>query len=208
MDSSEILSPATSAVSNQEEVESDAPSCSSGDSTGEKFVPVLLCTYCRMPIAQYGEILSHRATDAWASQVYTYELELFDDNPPLWCYSATNPSAHRFDLVRCDAAIALGHRRIQLTGAWSAEHTFFLGHEWRYAVCKNCNSFLGWGFRPSLQPSNDVEDAAAAPAADAEATDEGLSFVGIILTRCTGHEKYPLDLLKFREVARSSDGPS
>ncbi|RNF23943.1 uncharacterized protein Tco025E_02680 [Trypanosoma conorhini] len=202
MDSSEILTPDASVASNQEEVERNgAPGSSSpGGNTEEQFVPALLCRYCRMPISQYGEILPHRAADAWASQVYAYELELFDDKPPLWCYSATNPSAQRFDVVRCDAAIAFQRRFLRLCGAWSAEHTFFVGHEWRCAVCKTCNNFLGWGFRPSLpRPS----DATAATAESDEDADEDLSFVAIILTRCTGSEKFPLSFFKSREVAKS-----
>jgi len=31
-------------------------------------------------------------------------------------------------------------------GAASSEFTWFAGHVWRYALCRGCNSHLGWSF--------------------------------------------------------------
>ncbi|KAH9586367.1 hypothetical protein LSM04_008180 [Trypanosoma melophagium] len=111
-------------------------------------VSVLRCGACKYPLCLVNDILAHRAHDAWMAHVYAYELDLFTDNTPLWCYSATNPAARRFDIIRCKSSYAM-----RLRGPWSREHSFFIGHEWCYCSCRNCNHFLGWGFR-LVQSSN------------------------------------------------------
>ncbi|EKG02463.1 hypothetical protein TCSYLVIO_006509 [Trypanosoma cruzi] len=195
--------------SEEEEKEKDAPECTSETSTVEQFVPALICMRCYMPIAQYDEILPHRATDAWASQVYTYELDLFENKPPLWCYSATNPSTHRFDLVRCDAVIALRRHLLSFYGQWSAEHSFFVGHEWCCVACRACQNFLGWGFRRTLNVPRDTENETLETEEDAEVpVDNNLSFVGIILTRCVGNDKFPLSQFEACAAIGALLGPS
>ncbi|ORC85998.1 uncharacterized protein TM35_000311840 [Trypanosoma theileri] len=113
------------------------------DDDNKDVIAVLLCNQCKSPLCSVDDILAHRASDAWMAQVYAYELDLFNDCGPLWCYSATNPAARRFDIIRCHPSTAMF-----LRGPWSREHSFFLGHEWCYSSCGICGRFLGWGFRP------------------------------------------------------------
>ncbi|KEG09634.1 hypothetical protein DQ04_04911030 [Trypanosoma grayi] len=90
-----------------------------GGAAAEEVLSVLLCMQCRAPICRYEDIFSNRATDVWAAQVYAYELDLFDDKPPLWCCSATNPSARRFDLVRN----GMGEYAAWCDSAWQGHST-------------------------------------------------------------------------------------
>ncbi|CCD12998.1 unnamed protein product, partial [Trypanosoma congolense IL3000] len=124
----------------------------------ESVISVLLCERCKVPITSYDDILTERESSAWAEQVYAYELELFADKPPLWCYSATNPSDRRFDLLRCSAAAVTTHRTVKLSGPWSNKHSFFVGYQWAFAACAICGNFLGWGFSKLTEGTVDVDD--------------------------------------------------
>ncbi|CBZ24213.1 conserved hypothetical protein [Leishmania mexicana MHOM/GT/2001/U1103] len=74
-------------------------------------VEVLLCDTCRCPIGLLWDVLpAEAAVPVWREQVYTYELDLFaNGSPPIQAYSATNPSARRFDLLRLAPHVTL-HR--------------------------------------------------------------------------------------------------
>lgn len=152
----------------------------------EEATPALLCAHCRTSLAGFDEILSHRTTDAWAAHVYAYELDIFSNKPPFWCYSATNPQERRFDLVRCDVAIAARRKRVELRGLWSSEHTFFVGHEWCYAMCGACNAFLGWGFRRVAAEADTT--AKVTDTMELISDVDSVSFIGLILTRCVSSE--------------------
>ncbi|CBZ32022.1 hypothetical protein, conserved [Leishmania donovani] len=72
-------------------------------------VEVLLCDGCRCPIGSLWDVLpAEEAVPVWREQVYSYELDLFaNGSPPIQAYSATNPSARRFDLLRLAPHVTL-----------------------------------------------------------------------------------------------------
>lgn len=137
-------------------------------------VAVLLCDGCRCPIGSIWDVLPAEETaPAWKRHVYSYELDLFNNGTaPVQAYSATNPSARRFDLLRLAPQVMV--RRPAATAApstsptaappaasttvlapafvecdtavYSTEHSFFTGYAWCFAHCGNCGAFLGWGF--------------------------------------------------------------
>lgn len=125
---------------------SNATESKGGETVSEDLISVLLCGTCRAPITDHNNILGCREESVWAQQAFAYEVDLFADCPPLWCYSATNPQGRRFDIIRCTATAVNRYRTVTLSGPWSGEHSFFVGHKWCYASCNTCSSFLGWAF--------------------------------------------------------------
>ena len=67
-----------------------------GKEDGEE-VPALCCAACGSVIVTRDELLVDRA-ETPPSAVYAYELDLLDKD--LWAYSATNPEATRYDIIR------------------------------------------------------------------------------------------------------------
>lgn len=59
----------------------------------------------------------------------------------------TNPAGYTFD-VACFTA-APGCRAV---GEPTLEHTWFPGHAWRVALCRNCGAQLGWHFSDGDSP--------------------------------------------------------
>ena len=57
----------------------------------------LVCERCRFPIAGKEELFEGKA-NTWSEQVFAYELEVLEKD--VWCYSATNPAAARYDVIR------------------------------------------------------------------------------------------------------------
>jgi hypothetical protein len=114
------------------------------DSAPATTIACLLCGVCRWPLIAKSDIIIDRA-EVWATSVYSYELELLGENT--WVYSATNPAANRFDVLRCGASAgtAIAHEKRRFSG----EHTWFPGYEWSMASCCSCGEHLGWAF--SLQ---------------------------------------------------------
>jgi hypothetical protein len=100
-------------------------------------IPVLSCAACNIPIVSREELLIERATTL-ESAVFSYELDMLDRE--YWAYSATNPGAVRFDVVR---TVPVPH--IILSGRPSPDHSWFPPFEWRMAHCC-CGAHLGWSF--------------------------------------------------------------
>ena len=63
----------------------------------EDEVPALCCAVCGSAIVTRDELLLDRA-ETPPSAVFAYELDVLEEE--VWAYSATNPSANRYDLVR------------------------------------------------------------------------------------------------------------
>ena len=103
----------------------------------EADIPVLSCAACNIPIVSREELLLERATTL-ESAVFSYELDMLDRE--YWAYSATNPGAVRFDVVR---TVPVPH--IILSGRPSPDHSWFPPFEWRMAHCC-CGAHLGWSF--------------------------------------------------------------
>lgn len=134
----------------------DSPSSSVVDSNRtssinleEETIEVLLCDVCRGPVASSRDILASRDEHASKEQVYSYELDLFENEQPVWAYSATNPAANRFDLVRVAPVLVPGTQLTSLVKChcpYSDEQSFFKGYDWCSCCCRMCGYFLGWGF--------------------------------------------------------------
>ncbi|CAG9569672.1 conserved hypothetical protein [Leishmania major strain Friedlin] len=88
-----------------------SPSTAAASASPQDTVEVLLCDSCRCPIGSLWDVLpAEEAVPVWRDQVYSYELDLFaNGSPPIQAYSATNPSARRFDLLRLAPYVTL-HR--------------------------------------------------------------------------------------------------
>eukprot|EP00760_Papus_ankaliazontas_P034809 PhM_4_TR7501/c0_g1_i1/m.86522 len=116
------------------------------DSNETSSVDVLICSTCQNFMCTFNDIICDRAA-TWDEQVYAYEMDIeTDKNSALsaWCYSATNPSARRFDVVR--VKLEESSLPLQLTGKPSAEHSWFPPYKWRMCQCASCHTHMGWGF--------------------------------------------------------------
>ena len=103
----------------------------------------LLCDYCGSILCRKEDIISEKAA-VWGDQVYTYDLEIFEgEETPV--YSATNPSANRFDVVRVKPDV-VGMSLISCTPAYFPDHSWFPPYEWSMASCAGCGKHMGWGF--------------------------------------------------------------
>lgn len=129
---------------------------------------VLACGKCLHPLVSSPDLITDKIS-SWAEAVYAYQLEVLDLDD-VWCYSATNPGQHRFDVARARPTC----RGISLTGEPTPEHSWFPGFNWSFAHCGACDAHLGWGFQPS------PEEGAAAAAAAPE-----VAFYGLVLTKLT-----------------------
>lgn len=106
--------------------------------------PWLVCARCDLPLVSEAEIIEQQS-ECWKTAVWCYELTVLGLDS-VWCYSATNPQDHRFDVVRTLGAAA--GRSICVSGTPTAEHSWFPGFAWAMAHCACCGSHLGWGFVP------------------------------------------------------------
>lgn len=102
----------------------------------------LLCGGCNAPVSLSSSILSEKV-DVLRSHVYSYDLEVFGREISM--YSATNPNDNRFDVLRVkmDASSSL---RLNLSGDYCPDHSWFPPYEWCFANCRRCDAHLGWGF--------------------------------------------------------------
>lgn len=111
----------------------------------EEELACLVCASCRFPQCTVSELIEERC-ESRKEQVYAYELEVLGRDITL--YSATNPSAHRFDVARVLPS-ALGAGPI---GRRQSEHSWFPGFAWQMAHCLMCASHLGWSFSKDGAP--------------------------------------------------------
>ena len=111
----------------------------SGEEVDDPLTHVLVCQQCRYPLVLGCDIIVEKA-DVWKDQVYPYELDILELED-VWCYSATNPSGTRFDLVR-----GKPNNNITYDCENSSFHTFFPGFAWNHLSCKCCRHFFGFGF--------------------------------------------------------------
>ena len=107
-----------------------------------KKIICLACSHCEFPIAPVSKVLVDKFP-CWDAEVYSYPLEILELDD-VWCYSATNPSKRRFDVVRVlgDSPGVCSFSPNSLT----LHHTWFPGYAWNMASCVSCSTHLGWGF--------------------------------------------------------------
>ena len=129
---------------------------------GVGVAPCLLCSTCRNPVCP-EECLLVDVTSTLSSSVFTYRLDLLTlADVPL--YSATNPSGHRFDVVRCTPRVVTdGFVRVGRTSF--AEHSWFPPRHWSMADCASCGSHLGWAFN---EPRPDADERDSPRSAETE----------------------------------------
>ena len=125
------------------------------DMAQQNTVPALICSRCKRPVATADELLRDKV-QALNGSVWSYELDLLETSA--FCYSATNPDDHRFDVARFDVSVC---KRLRYQGTPEVAHSWFPPYGWVNAKCENCPSQLGWVFH----------DDAGAP-----------QFAGIIVT--------------------------
>lgn len=123
----------------------------------------MVCQQCRYPIVSPDNVIPGRA-ETWAKTVFAYELDIMGRQ--VWCYSATNPSAHRFDVLRARPRLGAA---IAVTRAPDVTHSWFPGFAWQMASCAACDTHLGWAFSTAREGSAPTEPA--------------IDFFGLISTR-------------------------
>ena len=124
-------------------------------------IACLLCARCKFPLVTKSDIIADRAT-VWASTVYSYELDVLGEE--IWVYSATNPSANRFDVFRCGAGV--NANAVVYEDRFSGEHSWFPGYEWSMASCGLCGVHLGWAFsqvEAAAHEASEVEGGRSSP---------------------------------------------
>jgi hypothetical protein len=166
--------------------------------------PYLVCQTCRFPIAGSEDLLRDKA-ECWRPAVFSYKFSVFDghviedeegtggdaaeqnsedasddsEKVVVFAYSATNPGAHRFDVVRVKQTPAIRTETPRgPAGHWTRptpDHCWFEGTAWRQAYCAVCNDHLGWGY--SKWPAEGIEDD------EGQTADSPVLYIGLILTR-------------------------
>jgi len=131
-----------SAISGGQDGGDDAKRDSAG--TEEHKRCFLSCEMCTYPIIEAGEFILERA-EIWSKAVYAYQLEVL--NKEAWCYSATNPNANRFDVIRTKPSII--DRTVNVSGRPTIQHTWFPNYAWQMTSCAACDAHLGWAFSPA-----------------------------------------------------------
>lgn len=106
-------------------------------------IKCLLCDTCEMPICSLSDVILDRV-DVMDSAVYSYELDVLGED--IWVYSATNPSARRFDVVRVSSSV-VEMKTVTCEKQSSTEHTWFPPYAWCMCECSSCGRHLGWGFK-------------------------------------------------------------
>ncbi|MDP2438343.1 MAG: hypothetical protein Q8P67_21565 [archaeon] len=149
----------------------------------EDKVTTLACSECNFPVACAEQVFVDKFP-CWEAEVYSYPLEILGLDE-VWCYSATNPSKRRFDVVRVTGASP---------GVCSApdpptlHHTWFPGFGWSMASCVSCSAHLGWAFVDASQHPGRVLEGLE----DQEEYGNGnggegaveMAFFGVISTQC------------------------
>jgi hypothetical protein len=107
-------------------------------------IPCLLCDTCQMPLCSLSDIILDRVA-VMDKAVYSYEMDLLGEED-VWLYSATNPSARRFDVVRVSASM-VGMRTVRCDTQFSTDHTWFPPYAWCMCECSSCGRHVGWGFK-------------------------------------------------------------
>ncbi|KAG9394066.1 putative cereblon [Carpediemonas membranifera] len=159
----------------------------------EPLIPCLCCSHCKKVIALADDIIAERHT-VLTSNVYPYELEVLGRD--IFCYSATNPSDYRFDLMRIRPVSTITppfaapiNRKFVLTSSdLSDELSWFPPFLWSMAWCWNCLQHIGWGF---IEEAKEGADQTPNPA-----------FLALIFTRLT-----PLEL-PISEILESGEDPN
>eukprot|EP00808_Paulinella_micropora_P030190 g12034.t1 len=118
----------------------------------------LVCAQCRFPIAFTTDMLAEQIP-SWSDEVFSYELTVLDKS--LYCYSATNPGKHRFDVARMSPVLA--GRSVEVSGAATTEHSWFPGFAWQMASCITCDAHLGWAFLPARSASSASSTSSSPP---------------------------------------------
>ena len=80
---------------------------------------------------------------------FNYDLDILSKQ--VKCYSATNPAADRFDVIRLSKDVAF----VFSDDEYSTSHSWFPGYSWTAAGCLVCCQFLGWKFRNTLSPEEE-----------------------------------------------------
>jgi hypothetical protein len=106
----------------------------------------LACGVCGWVLAVAEDVVLDRASGLKTESVYAYELEDVCGHDKVWTYSATNPSANRFDVIRVKPTVA-ERSSIILGGVFpTPEYSWFPPFAWNMAECVSCGAHLGWGF--------------------------------------------------------------
>lgn len=139
--------------------------------------PGLVCASCGATICFAADVLAERAV-VLKEAVFCYDLDVCGREDAC-VYSATNPGANRFDVVRVDAqrlapAGDTALAAVAVAGDLATAHSWFPPYGWRMASCGTCAAHLGWAFALSRDALGAVDGAAA---------DGGVEFLGLIVTR-------------------------
>lgn len=118
------------------------------------------------------------------SHVFSYKLQLLNEEKETTVYSATNTTSYRFDVARFYPENV--KQRIFTNGSTTAEHTWFPPYEWNFVSCLNCGSHLGWAYYSPK--STNVDDSKNSEEVEEKDSEERLKFFGFILTRLRPHE--------------------
>ncbi len=121
--------------------------------------------------------------------MFPYQVEVLDQD--CCCYSATNPSDHRFDLLRVSGtaqhtppetviAPTPARQYIIVSADQSDVCSWFPPFNWAMTWCWNCYEHLGWAFIP---PSSPVSVDAAGDNVYPPVSREQVSFISLIFTR-------------------------
>jgi len=148
---------------------------------------LLVCANCRCAVASSDDIIKERAPTMEAA-VWCYELDLcgVEDVPQ---YSATNPDAVRFDVVRMRHPDMEGAAVIS-SGTPLTLHSWFPPYAWTMAACFRCAAHLGWVFWDTAVEAQ--RDGNPAPA-----------FVGLITTRLRQRRGKKSDVSDSRNAAKA-----
>mmetsp|Transcript_51963 Transcript_51963/g.121675 ORF Transcript_51963/g.121675 Transcript_51963/m.121675 type:complete len:335 (-) Transcript_51963:71-1075(-) len=114
----------------------------------------LVCENCGLPLVEQAEVIEEKFV-TWNTVVWPYELTVLDRDS--WCYSATNPSNARFDIVRVLPSVV--GRSIKRRGSPTPEYSWFPGFGWCMAHCQMCGKHLGWTFSPNADSGTGEADA-------------------------------------------------
>jgi len=90
-----------------------------------------------LPLARREDLLLDRVP-ILSSACFSYELEILGET--ILAYSATNPSAIRFDVIRIAA-----NPCVVVHGEPSNEHSWFISMNWKMISCV-CGYHIGWAF--------------------------------------------------------------
>ena len=122
-------------------------------------------------VAEAGKIQSKQSQNDGEPSRKAQEPAQRNVNPEsqstYWCYSATNPSQQRFDIIRVSGKINTIRSHILDNSEPSTEHSWFPPYSWKTACCAICSQHLGWYFQGET-PENESESS--------------YQFFGVILT--------------------------